>query len=340
MRSMSTDGDWFDRIPKIELHIHLEGSIPIPALWDLIGKYGGHAEVGSLAELEGRFLYRDFDQFLTTWMWKNRFLREADDFAFIAEAVAAHLRDQEVRYAEMFYSPPDFADTGLSVGAITEAVRAGLDRVAGIRVALIADVVRNYGPDKAMRTVHALAEVRDQGVIGIGLGGAEAPFPPELFAHAFERARELGFHTTAHAGEAAGAPSIWGALRTLRVERIGHGTRAEEDSALIEYLAEHAIPLEMCPISNVRTAVVKELQDHPIRRYSQRGLIVTVNTDDPAMFQTSLAHEYSELVRVHGFTKDDIRGFILAAARASWLPEPQKSELLQNLVQDFTHILE
>jgi adenosine deaminase len=326
------ESDWFERVPKVELHLHIEGAIPLTALWELVKKYGGDREVATPAALEERFRYSDFDHFLETWMWKNRFLRELDDFAFIAEAVARHLRAQNIRYVEAFYSPPDF--DALEVGGITAAMRAGIARVPDIEIALVADVVRNYGPERAARTLDALAEVRDQGVIGIGIGGSEAPCPPEPFAAVYERARALGFHTTAHAGEGAGPASIWGALRALRVERIGHGTRAAEDPALVAHLAEKRIPLEMCPISNVRTAVVPDLGAHPIRRYVEQGLLVTVNTDDPAMFQTSLAHEYRELQRVYGFTHAEIRALIDDAVEASWLAPEGKARLRALLAAD------
>jgi adenosine deaminase len=326
--------DWFERVPKVELHLHLEGAIPLPALWELVKKYGGDQEVATPAALEERFRFRDFTHFIDTWIWKNRFLRELDDFTFVAEAVARHLRDQNIRYVEAFYSPPDFARHGLDVAGITAAVRAGLDRVADIRVALVGDLVRDDGPERAGRTLDALAEVRDLGVIGIGIGGSEGPFPPEPFAGVYESARALGFRTSAHAGEAAGPASIWGAIRALRVDRIGHGARAAEDPELVAYLAEHRVPLEMCPISNVRTAVVPALGAHPIRRFVEHGLMVTVNTDDPAMFQTSLAHEYRELARVHDFTHAEIRMLIGHCVDASWLSSEEKARLRVSLATD------
>lgn len=329
-----TQRDWFDTVPKIELHIHLEGAIPLPAFWELVGKYGGRDEVPTLADLEARFRYRDFPHFLDVWMWQLGFLRELEDFTFIAEAVARHLRDQNVRYAEAFYSPPDFASRGLRIPDITAAVRAGLDRVNGIRIALVADLVRNYGPEQGARSLDALAEVRDLGVIGIGIGGSEHDCPPEPFAAVYERARALGFRTSAHAGEGAGAASIWGAVRALRVDRVGHGTRATEDADLVAYLAEQRLPLEMCPLSNVRTAVVPDLAAHPIRRFMDQGLLVTVNTDDPTLFQTSLAHEYRELTRVHGFTRAEIRTLIDNAVEASWLSPGDKQALRATLAAD------
>lgn len=327
----SDSGDWFDAVPKVELHLHLEGAIPLSSMWQLVQKYVGTDEVKSPAELARRFQYTDFDHFLETWAWKNQFIRDVSDFKLIGASVAEHLRGQNVVYVEAFYSPPDFADTGMSIGDITAALRAGIDQVAGIEIALIADVVRNYGAERALRTVEELADVKEYGVIGVGLGGAEAAFPPELFAESFQRAKKLGFHTTAHAGEGAGPDSIWGALKALRVERIGHGTRAHEDPALVEHLAARQIPLEMCPISNVRTAVVGSLAQHPIRDYLQRGLLVTVNTDDPAMFQTSLAHEYRELCRVHGLERADIVALSANAVASSWLDDSEKAKLNDQL---------
>ncbi|MCP3997327.1 MAG: adenosine deaminase [bacterium] len=325
---------WFDRIPKVELHLHLEGAIPLEALWELMHKYGGDPSVPDLAALERRFEYRDFPHFIETWLWKNEFLRELEDFTFIAEAVARDLERQNVRYVEAFYSPPDFAHHGLEAQRLTAAIREGLSRVRGIEVALVADLVRNYGPDRGARTLAEVREVKELGVVGIGIGGSEERFPPEPFAAVFEEARRAGFRTSAHAGEAAGAGSVWGAIRSLRVDRIGHGTRAGEDEALLDHLAEHRVPLEMCPLSNVRTGVVPSLGDHPIRRYFERGIPVTVNTDDPKMFGNSLAEEYRLLEERLGFSRREIRSLITGAVEVSWLEEQQKRELQASIERD------
>lgn len=324
----------YELIPKVELHLHLEGAIPYPALWDLVQKYGGDPTVPDLAALKQKFIFRDFPHFIDTWVWKNQFLREYEDFTFIAAAVARDLARQNVRYVEAFYSPPDFARHGLRTQPLTAAIRAGLNRVPEIEVALVADLVRDNGPEKGATTLAELCDVRDLGVIGVGIGGSEQDYPPEPFAAVYEKARQLGFHTSAHAGEAAGAESIWGAIRALHVERIGHGTRAEEDPALLDYLAERAIPLEMCPLSNVRTNVVESIEKHPVRRYFERGILVTVNTDDPRMFGNTLAEEYTLLEQKLGFTSDDVREIILNGIRASWLPEVRKRALIEEFVAD------
>jgi adenosine deaminase len=325
---------WFERVPKVELHLHLEGAIPLATLWQLVSKYGGDPSVPSPDALAQRFQYQDFPHFLDTWIWKNGFLREVEDFALIAEAVARDLAAQNVRYAEAHYSPSDFARHGLEPQELTHAIRAGLSRVPQTEVRLIADLVRGRDPKEMGSTLDQVYEVRELGVIGVGLGGAEQQHPPEPYADVFERARQLGFHTTAHAGEAAGAASIWGALRALQVERIGHGTRAYEDPALLEHLAQHQVPLEMCPLSNVRTAVVPSLREHPIGGCFRQGLLVTVSTDDPKMFNNSLALEYELLERELGFTRDEIRSLILNGVRSCWLPAARKETLLAALQAD------
>lgn len=319
--------NWFERVPKVELHLHLEGAIPYPALWDLVQKYGGAPDLPDLEALKQKFVFRDFPHFIETWIWKNQFLREYEDFTFIAEAVARDLARQNIRYVEAFYSPADFARHGLGVQPLTTAIRAGFARVPEIEIALITDFVRDLGPENAARILAEVSEVRDQGVIGVGIGGSEQLYPPEPFADVYAQARAMGFHTTAHAGEAAGAVSIWGALHALHAERIGHGTRAAEDPALLDYLAENAIPVEMCPLSNVRTGVVPSLDKHPARCYFEHGILVTINTDDPRMFGNTLAEEFMLLKQVLGFSRDDIRTLIMNGVRASWLPEAQKARL-------------
>ena len=323
--------DWFDLVPKVELHLHLEGAIPLPALWQLMGKYGGDNEVPTAEALERRFAYRDFPHFIETWHWKNRFLKEYEDFTLIAEAAARDLADQGIHYVEAFFSPPDFARHGLEPGGLAAAIRAGLDRVPEITVALVADLVRDTGPAQAARTLAAVAEAREHGIVGVGIGGSEQRFPPEPFAAVYEDARRLGFRTSAHAGEAAGAHSVWGAINTLRVDRIGHGTRAEEDPALLAYLAAEGVPIETCPISNVRTGVVGSLEAHPVGRYLERGLRVTVNTDDPKMFGNTLAGEYRALVERCGWTRDDVRRTILHAVDAAWLDAGGKDALRRRI---------
>jgi adenosine deaminase len=322
---------WLDGLPKTELHVHLEGSIPLDSLWELVQKHGGDPDVPHISSLRERFRFRDFPHFIETWIWKNRFLRSYEDFTFISEAVARNFARQNIRYAEVFFSPADFTRQGLKPQELTHAIREGLSRVPGIEVRLIADFVRDFGPERAAQTLREVHEVMDQGVIGIGIGGSEQRFPPEPFADVFEDARRLGFHTTAHAGEAAGAPSVRAAVEVLHAERIGHGTRAHEDPTLVDLLARRRIPIEACPISNVRTGVVPRLDDHPIRLYMERGIPVTINSDDPTMFGTSLVNEFLGLRTDLGFSREDVLVLLRQSIECSWAPQERKKELLAEL---------
>jgi adenosine deaminase len=315
-------------LPKVELHVHLEGAIPLAALWELVRKYGRPPGMATLDDLEKRFAYRDFSHFLETWSWKNEFLREYEDFTFIASAVAADLADQNIVYAEAFYSPGDFDRHGLRPQRLTEAIRQGLSAHADrVHVNLVADLVRDFGPERGLQWLREVDEVRNLGVVGVGIGGSEQRFPPEPYEAVYREARERGFRTSAHAGEAAGPESVWGAVRVLQVDRIGHGTRAVEDPALVSFLAERRIPLEMCPMSNVRTGVVRALSAHPIRTLIDAGVLVTVNTDDPKMFNTSLEDEYEALASQLGFTWAELERLNANALAAAWCADDEKARL-------------
>jgi adenosine deaminase len=329
MDARNNDYEWLRRIPKVELHLHLEGAIPYDALWELIQKYGGDPSCPDRQALRQRFEYRDFPHFIETWLWKNTFLREYEDFTFIAEAVARDFASQNIQYVEAFYSPHDFRMHKLTTQGLTAAIRAGLSRVPEVRVQLVADLIRDLGPDNAAVTLAEVNEVRDQSVIGIGIGGGEHKHPPEPFADVYERARELGFRTSAHAGEAAGAPSVWGAIRTLKVDRIGHGTRAIEDPELVDHLAESQTPIELNPISNICTAVVKSIAEHPFKHYFDRGLLICINTDDPKMFHNTLADEFAQLQTHFGISRADVRTLLLNGIEASWLSPAEKDSLAQ-----------
>ncbi|HLJ91796.1 MAG TPA: adenosine deaminase [Gemmataceae bacterium] len=331
----SSDVSWFEQIPKVELHLHLEGAIPHDVLWELLQKYGGDPAIPTKDALAARFAYRDFSHFLDMWTWKNGFLRQYEDFEFIAAAVAKDLAGQNIRYVEAFFLPSDFLPAGLEPEPLTEAIRSGLRRVPEVEVTLVADLVRDYGPDTAQRTLPCLSEVQSLGVVGIGIGGSEHKFPPEPLAPVYQQARNLGFQTSAHAEEAAGPESIWGAIRSLAVDRLGHATRAVKDPNPVAHLAKKRIPLELCVLSNVRTGVVPDVARHPARLYYEAGIPLSINTDDPKMFGTSLADEYGTLHRYLGFSRQDIQSLVEQGIETSWLPEARKGELLAQFRVEF-----
>ncbi len=325
---------WLAQLPKVELHVHLEGAIPLDTLWQLMVQYGGDASVPTPAALAQKFTYSDFPHFIQTWVWKNTFIRTPADFTTIATAVARDWAAQQLHYVEAHYSPTDFARHGLAIGDITRAIRTGLDQVRAIRVQLIADVVRDSSVAQAMHTLESVAELKEYGVVGIGLGGSEQSHPPEKFTSVFARARQLGMRTSVHAGEAAGAQSVWGAINTLKAERIGHATRAVEDRTLLDYFVKSQIPLECNPISNVRTGVVPSVAAHPVGEYIARGMHVSINTDDPKMFNNTLVDEYAALMHHFALQPADICYLIDNAIDAAFLTDIEKNQLRQQFHAD------
>ena len=318
----------YETMPKVELHLHLEGAVPIDALWTLVEARGEASGIGSIDELRSRFTFRDFAHFIDTWVWQNQFLDTYETFTFVAEAVARSLARQNILYSEVYFSPSDFGRHGLDPAILATSIREGLDRVKDTDVALILDVVRDTGPEMALRTFDQVREVAaDARVVGITIGGSEAEFPPELFAPVYTRAEKSGFRLTAHAGEAAGADSVWSALRVLGVERIGHGIRSVEDEDLLELLVAQQVPLEVCPTSNLRTGVVAEWDEHPARRLLDAGAMVTLNSDDPAMFDYTLAGEYREVSTRFGLDPIAMRRLATNAVDASWAAPEMKARL-------------
>jgi adenosine deaminase len=323
--------DVFERAPKVELHLHLEGAIPRPALWSLIERYGDET-VRTPADLDALLRYRDFAHFIETWQWLLPLVRTTDDFTFIARAVAGSLAAQGIVYAEASISPTDFRQHDIPVPDIALAVRRGLDQVAGTEVGLLVDLVRDTGPAWCRRTLESVIEVADEaGVVGITIGGMEAPNPPARYAEVYARAADAGLGRSAHAGEAAGPDYVWSALRDLGVDRIGHGVRSVEDPALVEHLVAEAVPLEVCPTSNLRTGVVAAWATHPVIELIERGAMVTINSDDPLFFDASVA---GDLRAVASLTDLDVEQHTRYAIDAAFMPAERKTHF-RTLVADW-----
>jgi adenosine deaminase len=315
------------KLPKIELHIHLEGSIPHTTLWEIIQKYGGDPAVPTFVSLQNKFEYKNFKEFIETWSWKNQFLREYEDFELISEEFAKDLASQNVKYAEVFFSPSLFRKYNLQTQKITESVNKGISKVNEIKINLIADLVRDYGQKNELKTLEELSEVKNFGLIGIGIGGTEPDYPPEYFKQLYEQARIFGFYTTVHAGEASGPESIWAALNNLNPDRIGHATRANEDPELMEYLSNKKIPVEFCILSNLKTGVISSVNEHPVKEFRSRGIPFSINTDDPKMFGNSLTDEYAALQNYFGYSDKEIIKILLDSIDTTWLPKNEKIKL-------------
>jgi adenosine deaminase len=317
-------------IPKMELHLHIEGAIPLETMLGLAKRDGKDRSLKTVDDLRRKLRFRDFPHFIELWTWMTTLVKEESDFEEIAYRVLRELSRQNVKYVEASYSPGDYWRQGFSVSGITENLLRGKERARcdfGVRCELIIDLIRDHGPEKSMQYLDAATPYLGKGVIGVGLGGSEQNFPPGPYAPIYKEARARGFRLTAHAGEAAGAQSIWVAVKELGVERIGHGVRAREDPQLVALLKEKQIPLDMCVTSNVKTGVCQSVEAHPIKEYFQQGLLVTINSDDPAMFSVSISQEYEGLIQRLGFTVVEIRQLTTNSIGASFMSKEDKKTM-------------
>jgi aminodeoxyfutalosine deaminase len=281
--------------PKIELHVHLEGTVRPATLLEIARRndYALPAETEEgLAEL---YDFRDFAHFIDVWILTTNALRTAEDFRQVVVDYAAEAVSHGAVYIEAIFSPAERVRRGVAWDEIFEGYCDGAQdarELHGVEVRLTPDIVRGYPLDDAEQTVRHSARYRDRGVVGVGLGGLEADYPPEPYEPVFALARELGLASVPHAGEVAGPPSVRGALEELRADRIRHGIRAAEDPGLLRELADRRIVLDVCPISNLRTRAVSTLHEHPLPQLVAAGARCSISTDDPAMFGTDLSQDY------------------------------------------------
>jgi aminodeoxyfutalosine deaminase len=283
--------------PLAELHLHLEGSVEAATLREIDPSL-------TLEEIAANTCYRDFAGFIQSYIWVNRRLRSVGDYALAARRLFERLAGEGVAYAEVTLSAGMMLWKGQDFAPIYEAVqRAGAD--AELKVRWILDAVRQFGAEAAKPVVDLAIARAGEGVVAFGLGGFEGGAPAGDFAELYQRARDAGLHTVCHAGETTNAQNVWDAL-AIGAERIGHGIRAVEVPRLVEHLAEKKIPLEICITSNLRTGAIGALGDHPVRRLFDTGVEIVINTDDPALFQCTLAGEYEIARRSFGFTAVEI----------------------------------
>lgn len=320
-----------DRIaamPKAEIHIHLEGATSAETYFEIAQRNGVELPAQNLPQWQEFFHFENFNHFIDVYVTSTRLLKRAEDYELLLRRFAAQQAALNVKYTEAFVSC-SLIPQGAAMDDFLGALRRGVDsaeREHGIRIALIADISREI-PDSRHRVVDLAIEGHKRGVfIGLGLGGPEIGFPPELFADAYARAREAGLHVVAHAGETGGPQSVNGALDALFAERIGHGVQSLHDAELLARLRRDATPLEVCPQSNYRLGVAKPGEPHPIRALLDAGMRCTVNSDDPAMFETDLNREYETLAE-QGFTWDELRELNLATLDATFLGDADKRAL-------------
>ena len=318
-------------LPKAELHLHLEGSIEPATLLELRQRHGmGGA---SLAEVEQLYNYADFAGFLRAFKDVTGHLRTPEDYELITYRLMEHLKAQNIVHAEVTVSVGVCLWREQNFPALFEGLERGRQRGEkdfGVSLLWMFDAIRQFGAGRADKVLDFAIQFRNRNVVAFGIGGDERQGPPELFPDVFARAADHGLHLTAHAGESAGPESIWGALN-LKAERIGHGLHAGQDPELIEELSERQVPIEICVTSNLKTGCCPELAQHPVRRFFDAGLMLTLATDDPAMFHTSLLAEYELVQNTFGFSDEHLRELARNSFEASFLPPDKKIEFLNLL---------
>ena len=366
MSADSTKQEFIARLPKAELHLHLEGSVDPLTLSQLSEKHhtpfpwasnrykalpDSHRPL-SPAEAAALYNYADFTGFLMAFKAVTERLRDPEDFELITYRLIEKLAAQGCRHAEVFVSVGVIFWRGQEFDPLFEGLERGRirgEKDFGVSLYWIFDAVRHFGVEEAERVLAKAVEMRERrpaisfpgkapagdanssSVIGIGIGGDERLAAPELFARVYAEAARAGLRLSVHAGETVGASSIYAALDQLRAERLGHALHAAQDPALVARLVREQVPLELCLSSNLRTGCCTELALHPARSYFDAGALVTLNTDDPEMFQTTLVREYGLAREAFGFSDEELRTLAANSFRASWLPEERKQELLRML---------
>jgi len=316
-------------LPKAELHLHLEGSVEPATLLELRQRHG---RPGTLDDVEKIYSYLNFTGFLMAFKEVTDDLQTGEDYELITYRLLEKLKAENILHAEVYVSVGVCLWRKQDFAAIFEGLERGREkgeRDFGVSLLWIFDAVRQFGSEAA-RTVFELAvRYRDRHVVGIGIGGDEQKAPPELFREAYAYAADHGLHLTAHAGESAVPESVWGALN-LGAERIGHALTAVHDPELVEELSRRQIPIEICLTSNLRTGCCASISNHPLRNYFDHGLMLTLNTDDPALFRTSLNEEYQLAQSTFRFTNEHLRELARNSFEASFLPPELKIQYLNS----------
>ncbi|MEU1602759.1 adenosine deaminase [Micromonospora matsumotoense] len=310
-------------LPKVELHVHHVGSASPRIVAELAARHEGRSPVPADPEaLADYFAFRDFAHFIEVYLSVVDLIRNPEDVWLLTHEVARELARQQVRYAELTVTPYSHVRRGIPAPAFCEAIEDARRRAEadfGIALRWCFDVPGEAGLPAAEATLRICLDEAPDGLVSFGLGGPEIGVPRPQFKPYFDRARAAGLRSVPHAGETTGPQTIWDALRELGAERIGHGISAATDPELLRHLAERRIPLEVCPTSNVRTRAVARIEEHPLRQLVDAGVRVTINSDDPPMFGTTLNDEYAVAARLLDAGPEGLAALAREAVSASFL---------------------
>lgn len=334
--------DFIEKLPKAELHLHLEGSITPGRFLALSGKYGSEQKDWNEEQVSSElFQYADFAEFLDVYKSVCGLLREPPDYQALLLDLEGYLASQNIRYAEVIYTPSipwKYERDGEAVLEALLKTSAAIEARGRVQLRWILDCVRQFGAEAARRTAELAARFTGRGVTAIGLGGDENSLPMSEYEEVFTWARANSLHIHAHAGEIGEPLQVWEALKLLGANRIGHGIQAARDPQLMDYLRDHAIGLDVCLTSNARTGAWTPGPDNPFWLLHKRGVPVTLNTDDPGLFSTTLNEEYRKASDWFGLDEHDLAYIAMQGIRSSFLPHDEKMQLMQQF-QDEIHAL-
>ncbi|MGC4759709.1 adenosine deaminase [Micromonospora trifolii] len=322
-------------LPKVELHVHHVGSASPRIVAELAARHEGRTPVPADPDaLASYFEFRDFAHFIEVYLSVVDLIRDPEDVWILTHEVARELARQQVRYAELTITPYSHVRRGIPAPAFCEAIEDARKRALadfGIELRWCFDIPGEAGLPAAEETLRIALDERPDGLVSFGLGGPEIGVPRPQFRQYFDQARAAGLHSVPHAGETTGPQTVWDALNELGAERIGHGISAAQDPQLLKYLAERQIGMEICPTSNVRTRAVATLDEHPLPRLVEAGLLVTINSDDPPMFGTTLNDEYAVAARLLGVGAEGLAGLARNAVTASFLDAAGQQRILAEI---------
>ncbi len=318
-------------LPKAELHVHIEGTLEPELMFDLAARNRIDLPYASVAEVRAAYEFDSLQAFLDIYYAGASVLVTQQDFADLMSAYLVRAIDDGVRRAEVFFDPQTHTERGVPLGVVLDGLTEAMVRHADrISTGLILCFLRHLGPEEAVHTMEA-ALPHAHRLLGVGLDSTEIGFPPERFAAAYRMAADAGLRLVAHAGEEGPAAYVWAALDALGAERIDHGVRAEDDQALVARLAKAKVPLTMCPLSNQRLQVFPDLRDHNLKRLLEAGVMVTVNSDDPAYFGGYIVDNYLAIAEALHLTNADLVRLAGNSLRATFLPEEEQGRLLAEL---------
>lgn len=318
-------------LPKVELHIHIEGTLEPEMMLEMAARNGTDIGFQSVEEIRRAYQFQDLQSFLDIYYRGAAVLQTEEDFY---ELMAAYLRraaEDSVRHAEIFFDPQTHTERGVAMGTVIDGFRRAQEEAApDVTSALILCFLRHLPPESALETLEQ-ARPHLPHILGVGLDSGERGNPPGPFAPAYRRAVAAGLRAVAHAGEEGPAEYIWSALDELGAERVDHGVRCEEDPRLVERLVAEGVPLTMCPLSNQRLQVFPDLADHNLKRLMDAGALVTVNSDDPAYFGGYVADNYLAIARALSLSREDLAQLARNSVRASFMPEERKAALQEEI---------